>query len=230
MKRIILRILLSGFFLAGLNAFEVQDVQLHLKITGLTEASSPEVWRNFLILTYKPVKPARYIGAAFSNEDYQDVHTYMVNNHGVYFLVLPAPAEEDIRYRVVVDGIWETDPRNPDRVTDRNGLRLSRLRFDSPAIYEDLSPLLLEDSRVQFHFRTGTGRQVYLAGDFNRWDPYMTNMKEKEPGTYSVTLSLKPGRYGYYFLIDGEPVTDPLNFQKSRTPTGENVSILYLPG
>ncbi len=220
-------ILLSSLTLA---AFEVNDVQLHLKITGLEKASAPEFWRDYLILTYKPDKPVRYVGAALSIEDYQQIHTFMVNNHGIYFLILPVPTQEIMNYRLVVDGIWEVDPNNPLVVMDRNGLRLSQLEIDAPDRSGKLSPIFMDNSRVKFHIRSTPGKQVYLAGDFNRWDPYMTSLKEEQPGIYSVTLPIKPGRYGYYFLIDGEPLTDPLNFQKTRTASGEDVSILYIPG
>ncbi len=230
MRKHILLVIIGLFTISTLPAFEVQDVQLHLKITGITEASAPELWRDYLILTYKPSRPVRYVGAAFSHEDFREIHTYMYNNHGVYFLILPAPAEKTLTYRVVVDGIWETDPNNPETISDRNGLLLSKLKFPEPPVSGTLSPQLMENSRVSFHIHTKPGKQVYLAGDFNRWDPYMTNMKETEPGTYKVTLRIKPGRYGYYYLIDGEPVTDPLNFQKSRTSAGEDISVLYIPG
>ena len=230
MKKTVLIITLILTIMLPLCAFEVNDVQLHLKITGLTKAAAPEFWRNYLILTYKPVKPARYVGASFSSEDYQMIHTFMVNNHGTYFLVLPIPVKETVDYRLVIDGIWETDPHNPSVIRDRNGLRLSRLQIEKSLQSDPLSPVLMADSRVKFHIRSTPGKQIYLAGDFNRWDPYMTNMKESEPGIYTVTLPLKPGRYGYYYLIDGEPRTDPLNFQKTRTSAGEDVSLLFIPG
>jgi len=232
MKKTILILLLGISTILPLSAFEVNDVQLHLKITGIEKARTPEIWRDYLIFTYKSDKAARYVGASFSTEEYQEIHTFMVNNHGIYFLILPAPSDEVINYRLVVDGIWKVDPHNPVIIRDRNGLRLSQLRIDSSSHSDrgTLSPLLMDNNKVNFHIRSNPEKQVYLAGDFNRWDPYMTKLRELEPGNYTVTLPLKPGRYGYYFLIDGQAVTDPLNFQKTRTSAGEDVSILYIPG
>jgi len=230
MKNRALVILLFLTTLCSAAAFEVNDLQLHLKITGITAAAPPEMWRDYLILTYKPDKPARYVGAAFELDDYTTIHTYMVNSEGIYFLIMPLPDRETLSYRLVVDGIWTTDPANPQTVRDRNGLKLSQLTFPPGRQTGKLSPVLMENNMVEFHIRTSPGKRIYLAGDFNRWDPYMTTLKEKEPGEYSAVLSLKPGRYGYYYLIDGEPVTDPLNFQKTTTSAGEYVSILYIPG
>jgi len=225
-------ILLFLLFSAGLlQAFEVKDINLHLKITGMTQASAPEVWRNHLILSCVPSHQARFVGAAFSTDDYQTVYSYQKNEHGVYFLILPLPDMEIVDYRVVIDGIWLEDAENLNRVRDRNGLYLSRLTFPPEQRVRQLSPVLQnERGTVEFYIQTNPGKRVYLAGDFNCWDPYMTALKEKEPGLYSAVLSIKPGRYAYYFLIDGEPIPDPLNFQKNQSSTGEDVSILFIPG
>lgn len=197
----------------------------------MTKAGPPEVWRNNLILSCVPSHKARFVGAAFSTDDFQTVYTYQKNEHGVYFLILPLPNEEIVDYRVVIDGIWLEDAENGERVKDRNGLYLSRLTFPPEQRVRQLSPVLKDErGTVEFYIQTSPGKRVYLAGDFNRWDPYMTVLKEKEPGLYSTVLSIKPGRYAYYFLIDGEPVPDPLNFQKNQSSTGEDVSILFIPG
>lgn len=228
-NRVILIFLL--FSASLLQAFEVNDINLHLKITGITHAGPPEVWRDHLILTCVPSHQARFVGAAFSTDDYQKVYSYQKNQHGVYFLVLPLPNQEVVDYRVVIDGIWLEDAENTNRVRDPNGLYLSRLLFPPSQRARQLSPVLKNKGGiVEFYIQTSPGKRVYLAGDFNRWDPYMTALKEKEPGLYSTELSIKPGRYAYYFLIDGEPVPDPLNFQKNQSSTGEDVSILFIPG
>jgi len=226
--------LLITFFLVSatlLHALEVNDINLHLKITSLKTAGPPEVWRDYLILTSTPKQGTRFVGAAFSSDNFQTIHSYQKNEYGIYFLILPLQNEEIIDYRIIIDGIWIKDPENPVSVRDRNGLFLSRLTFPQSQRARQLSPVLKRDQgTVEFYIQTSPGKRVYLAGDFNRWDPYMTALREKEPGLYSAELSIKPGRYAYYFVIDGEPVPDPLNFQKNQSTTGEDVSILFIPG
>jgi hypothetical protein len=214
-----------------LQAFEVKDINLHLKITSLTTAGPPEIWRDYIILTSNPKRQTRFVGAAFSTDNYQTIQSYQRNEYGIYFLILPLQNDEIIDYRIIIDGIWIQDPENPNSVRDRNGLYLSRLTFPQSQRARKFSPVLKDDSGlVEFYIQTSPGKRVYLAGDFNRWDPYMTVLKEKEPGLYSTELSIKPGRYAYYFLVDGEPVPDPLNFQKNQSTIGEDVSILFIPG
>ena len=63
-----------------LPAFEVNDINLHLKITGITDATAPEVWRDYLILTAKPINQVRFVGAAFSTDSFQKIHSYQKNS------------------------------------------------------------------------------------------------------------------------------------------------------
>ncbi len=55
----------------------------------------------------------------------------------------------------------------------------------------------------------GSAKQVNLAGDFNNWDASANLMKKEKNGLWKTTLSLKPGRYEYRFLIDGNWENDP---------------------
>jgi len=57
--------------------------------------------------------------------------------------------------------------------------------------------------KVPFEFPAPEAREVYLAGDFNNWDTSANPMKKDKKGTWKATVALKPGRYEYRFLVDG---------------------------
>lgn len=63
--------------------------------------------------------------------------------------------------------------------------------------------------KVQFELPAMEARQVYLTGDFNNWEKESLPMKKDKNGLWKKTLSLKPGRYEYRFLIDGIWGNDP---------------------
>lgn len=63
--------------------------------------------------------------------------------------------------------------------------------------------------KVQFEFPASEAQEVYLAGDFNDWDSSANAMKKDKKGLWKTTLSLKPGRYEYRFLVDGNWENDP---------------------
>ncbi len=52
---------------------------------------------------------------------------------------------------------------------------------------------------------------VSVAGDFNNWDPQAHPLRRGKDGIWRVTMSLKPGRYEYKFVVDGQWRPDPFN-------------------
>jgi 1,4-alpha-glucan branching enzyme len=51
--------------------------------------------------------------------------------------------------------------------------------------------------------------QVSLCGDFNEWSPAAAPMKRQADGHWQTTLALRPGRYQYKFVVDGQWLPDP---------------------
>jgi len=56
--------------------------------------------------------------------------------------------------------------------------------------------------KVQFEFPSPEATEVCLVGEFNNWDTHANIMKKDKDGIWRTTLSLKPGRYEYRFLVD----------------------------
>lgn len=50
---------------------------------------------------------------------------------------------------------------------------------------------------------------VYLAGDFNGWDPQAKPMRRRAGGQFRTNLDLPPGEYQYKFVVDGKWMIDP---------------------
>jgi 1,4-alpha-glucan branching enzyme len=51
-------------------------------------------------------------------------------------------------------------------------------------------------------------REVFLAGEFNEWDPTVHRMVRRK-GAFRRRLTLPAGEYRYKFVVDGEWTTDP---------------------
>ncbi len=60
--------------------------------------------------------------------------------------------------------------------------------------------------RVTFSLPAGVNAQnACLCGDFNDWNQTSHPMKRRKDGSFTLPISLKPGRqYRYRFLLDGE--------------------------
>jgi 1,4-alpha-glucan branching enzyme len=62
--------------------------------------------------------------------------------------------------------------------------------------------------------------RVFLAGDFNDWDPERHSMHKNPNGVWECQVPLPPGRYGYHFVVDGMPRPDPHCRVQERTVAG----------
>ena len=56
---------------------------------------------------------------------------------------------------------------------------------------------------VRFSIDMPEASRVSLVGDFNGWDEQAVGLKLRD-GTWTTKVRLKPDRYQYMFLIDGE--------------------------
>lgn len=80
---------------------------------------------------------------------------------------------------------------------------------------------------VTFTFHAEKGKDVYVAGEFNNWDPTAKKMAYKaKDGLYAATVKLAPGEYQYKFVIDGTWCADPENVNSVQNDQGTFNSIV----
>ncbi|MCU0640038.1 MAG: glycogen-binding domain-containing protein [Candidatus Krumholzibacteria bacterium] len=72
------------------------------------------------------------------------------------------------------------------------------------------SAVELDEEEVVFTLEFPGAQKVFLAGDFNAWNPTMDRM-EQDGGNFEIRLYLVPGKYRYMFIVDGEQIADPDN-------------------
>ncbi|HRY73257.1 MAG TPA: hypothetical protein P5165_08535 [Spirochaetia bacterium] len=229
MKRILLALTLVLAAASLTGAFEVESLPLHLLLAGKAEAGPPLVRGDHLVLSAKG--PYRFVAAAFDFEGYRELHLFERNAQGVFVLAFPIPLKrrEPLAYRLVVDGTWMVDPRNPLKAEDRgSGLALSLaevpyLSDERPGLYGFGAG---EGRGVRFLFKGAPGEIVTLAGDFNNWDPFLHELRETSPGVYELVLPLPEGSHRYAFVYRGEYLADPLNLEKATSPEGRVVSVI----
>jgi hypothetical protein len=192
--------------------WENENIELKIKMANLFRSGPPELYHRTALFTYHQRSFVRYVGIAFDFENFQTIHPFRVNQNNVFIFPLEIPEGlREIRYRIVVDGLWMTDPRNPNQVVDHKGNILSSFSFTPPEKTVLESPLIYGDGTVEFSVKYFPGRRVFLTGDFSNWEPFMIEMEETSPGLYIVSRSFLPGSYEYCFIAGGARITDPLN-------------------
>ena len=53
-------------------------------------------------------------------------------------------------------------------------------------------------------------KKVFLAGDFNQWNPQVNRMTKSKDGSFRARMKLPPGEYRYKFVVDGVWFNDPV--------------------
>jgi len=80
--------------------------------------------------------------------------------------------------------------------------------------------------RVSFELVKPDAKNVYVAGDFNDWQPERAPLVPTGNGRWVGDLTLKPGRYEYLFVVDGQWMPDPNAKEGVLNPFGGRNSIL----
>jgi hypothetical protein len=217
-----------------LAAEQVDSMDMHLAIISAKEAGPPRLIGRTVLFTYEAQEePLRSVGIAFAHERYADIHTFSRNRHGTYVLPYEPPEGLDtLTYRLVVDGIWTSDPHAPQHTRTPEGIVLSSLSLPEPAAEQRGAPRQVNGGRITFTYRSESADRVAIVGDFNRWNPYLHYLREdpQREGVFTITLDLSPGTHYYYFVVDGRRLLDPNNPRRAVSRDGDRVSVYHVEG
>ncbi len=81
---------------------------------------------------------------------------------------------------------------------------------------------------VTFSLNAPDAKDVAISGDFNNWE--RTSLKRSSPKdkVWRKDFNLKPGRYEYKFVIDGNWITDPSNTNRTWNNYGSENSVIEI--
>jgi 1,4-alpha-glucan branching enzyme len=209
--------------------FAADAITLDVTMKSIDSSRPPRMLDDVLVLSLKPDRPALFVGVRFAHEAWKVLHPYTRNDRGAFVLDYPVPeGVREIRYRIVVDGLWMPDPANPRTDTDESGVSFSVYSLEKEPVRTIVNPK--PDGRsLTFVFQGSPGRRVSLVGDFNNWDPFMDPLDETAPGMYSISIRVPAGEHWYYFFTDGRRILDRFNAQTGVDPDGGTVSYFFFP-
>jgi hypothetical protein len=207
----------------------MDSIMLDIAMKSIDSSRPPRVLGDVLVLGFKPDRLSQFAGVRFAHEGWKILHPYSVNEEGVFVLDYEIPeGVREIRYRIVVDGLWMPDPGNPVTVTDASGVSFSVYTLEKEPVRTIVNPKPVGNA-LTFVFQGSPGRHVSLVGDFNNWDPFMSLLDEAEPGMYSISLRVPAGEHWYYFFSDGRRILDRFNAQTGVDPDGGIVNYFLSP-
>lgn len=201
-------------------------------IAEITGVSAPYIDGDYIVFTAP--KASRYVGIAFDFEGYKHIHSYKLHNtysfegditDSWFFYLLPKPKDiTSISYRLVIDGLWTTDPSNPNRAFDPvAGIDVSRVALP-PVVARNTETV--PEGYTRFICFAPTGQKIRLGGTFTNWDSWIYEMVEVQRGKYQLDLPLPPGTYYYNYYHGITSFTDETNPFKGYTADGRVASLI----
>lgn len=200
-------------------------------VTKLEKATQPVVSDNYIVFTENP--GPRFVGIVFDFENYKTIHPYQIHKtydidgnvtNSIMFYMLDRPADlTEISYRLIIDGLWTSDPINPDKTYDETaGITLSHVNIGStlPEV------TYTKADGTKFIYNGEPGQTVRLSGTFTNWDSWIYQLEETSPGFYELNLPLPAGKYYYNYYLGMNAVVDKTNPNRAYTEDGRVSSVI----
>lgn len=223
---------LSGLFAA--EQVEYKSYFYDKLIREISEPQAPVVTDDYIVFTAE--KGHRHVGIAFDFENFQVIHPFQIlntfdmdggiTNEVLFYCYERQHKISNIKYRLVIDGLWTVDPNNPDKVYDESiNLYFSQVKNLGKI---EIATKTTESDGTRFIYKGESGLDLHLAGTFTSWDPWIYTMEETEPGLYELELPLPRGKYYYNYFVGMTPLLDNTNPQKAYTADGRSVSVIEI--
>ncbi|UTC51375.1 glycogen-binding domain-containing protein [Treponema sp. OMZ 855] len=201
-------------------------------VETIARTDAPLITGKYIIFT--AAGSARHVGIAFEHENFQSIHSFQrlyrsddstETKKSILFYIMQIPEEmRELHYRLVINGLWSTDPLNPDEIFDYSaGMSLSVLKIPYQKEYRTA---VENNGRTRFVYQGESGKRIYLAGTFNNWDPFMYTLEEVMPGRYELYLPLPNGVWYYAYFKDGKQIPDTTNREHVYMADGRTASVI----
>ncbi len=154
---------------------------------------------------------AKKVNLASSFNNWSTINTAMVKEGKVWKTTIKLNKGKHL-YKFIVDGEWMTDPANALEEKDHHG--------NTNSVFFNYNHTFKLEGHQE-------AKQVFLAGDFNNWNPSEFRMLRNNNG-WEIPVYLREGEHNYKFIIDGKWVLDPKNAKKRSDGKGNENSVLFL--
>jgi hypothetical protein len=236
--------------IGSIGALDTESYGFIDHLLRLSGPAGPELFEDGVIFTIS--SRYRRVGIAFAHEGFSGIHWFrkllsnrneapppppgskavpdIYQDSGILFYAQEIPKNlRELEYRLIIDGLWTTDPLNPLRRQDEKSGQL-RSVIPLPEPKKSDAPREEPPGSFRFAYRAPPGEIITVAGSFNGWDPFMYELRETTPGNYSLVLPLPPGTYHYVFYHRGEQFQDPNNYNRVYTREGKPASEMVVRG
>lgn len=203
-------------------------------VSTVREVKPPQITDKYIVFTHE--LNARFVGIAFDYENYTKIHKFQkrintdlddnITSSLLFFVLERTRKTEKFKYRLIVDGLWTTDPENPNvKYDEKTGISFSCIDTIIP-----LPTVTIAEKKesVRFIYKGKSGQTVRLAGSFTNWDSWIYELTETMPGFYEIAIPLPEGRYYYNYYIGMQELVDRTNPERAYTAEGRESSVIVV--
>lgn len=198
---------------------------------------SPRITSEEIIFSYENPE-ARQVKLLTSADDYRTTYLFIKKDEK-WILNLPLNQPEfqlkpgRYFYKLVVDNIFITDPKNLNYITDPYIGKVSYFDVQKKLMDFDSSPQRIAPLTYRFYFKKSSATQnidsIMFTGSFNEWRPYEYFLKKHNETTFYLDFKFpKPGTYYYLFIVDGNWILDPMNPKTATTKQKASQSVVLV--
>jgi hypothetical protein len=233
------------------SAVDTESYQFIDHLLSIPGPGAPEIYEDAVIFT----QPSTYrrVGIAFAHEGYSRIYWFrkliisgeepvpsrrndeqglppavrvVERDSGILFHIYTFPERTgELYYRLIIDGLWTTDPGNPRSSMDqKTGITQSVISLPAVRPEQPVFDPSGQEGSLNITYAAPPGEHITVAGNFNNWDPFMYVMRETGAGIYTLTLPLPPGTYHYVLFHRGQRLLDPHNPFRAYTREGQPAS------
>lgn len=165
--------------------------------------------------TLQGFSSARYIAIAGTFNGWNENRHFMTKVGGTWVCKMQLSPGKHL-YKFIVDGEWITDLANPIREDNDKGTKNSVLLIPSLSGNQGFTLKGFAQAKV-----------VVLAGSFNGWSE-TRHVMVRQGDSWNCKINLRPGRYLYKFIVDGNWILDPANENTEDNEYGTGNSVLVV--
>ncbi len=133
------------------------------------------------------------VSGSFNNWNERELIMQQANNSWFIDLFID---EGTHAYKFIVDKQWILDPKNPIILNDGMGNLNNYFSIGDTIVFKLIG--------------YSSAKNVFVAGNFNAWNPIELKMKQVN-GVWTLPYVLKGGNYNYKYIVDGHWILDPNN-------------------
>ncbi len=242
MKRIYHALIVALVLSCHAFGADIESVAYNNLVASISRVQEPVVSGKYIIFTASG--NARHTGIAFEHENYKKTWSFQrivrrdelgkpqkaengkLREQILFFIAEVPPGMREIRYRMVIDGLWTTDPLNAGTAYDyASGMTVSTIPVD---YYEIFQTQNVNRGEVRFTYSGKPQSTIRLAGSFNNWDPFMYEMTEFREGQYELVLPLPAGTWYYAYYEGTTQLPDNTNAERVYTRDGRIASVVVI--